>query len=63
MVVRGDVDELLKLQSDEEWMKLTFAAASIVQNFTIQTFGGGNDASVQQMVGLGMEVEQEMGLI
>lgn len=63
MLVRGEVDDLLKLQADEEWMKLTFAAAAIVQNFTIQTFAGGNEASVQQMVGLGMTVEQEMGLI
>jgi hypothetical protein len=63
MIVRGEVDNLLKLKADQEWMKLTFAAASVVQNFTIQTFAGGNEASVQQMVGLGMSVEQEMGLL
>src|SRR5438270_75693 len=48
MLMRGDLDTLLKLQADEEWLKLTFTAASVVQNFTTQTFAGGDEASVQQ---------------
>jgi hypothetical protein len=61
MLVRGDVEELLKIAAEPETIKLNAQAASIVQDFTIQVFGGGTDQSVQELMGTYVGGLQELG--
>jgi hypothetical protein len=63
MIVEGDLDQLRALDNDTQWRKNLFAGSSVVDGMTVQTFAGGNDASLQEQLGLGMEVETELGLI
>jgi hypothetical protein len=63
MIVEGDLDQLRALDNDTQWRKNLFAGSSVVDGMTIQTFAGGNDQSLQEQLGLGVEVETELGLI
>jgi hypothetical protein len=63
MIVEGDLDQLRALDNDRQWRKNLFAGSSVVEGMTIQTFAGGNDQSLQEQLGLGVEVETELGLI
>src|SRR4051794_39483189 len=45
MIVRGDLDELLKISVETETLVLNTKAAAIVQDFTIQLYAGGTDSS------------------
>lgn len=63
MMVEGDLDQLRALDNDTQWRKNLFAGSSVVDGLTIQTFAGGNEESLQEQMGLGLEVETELGLI
>ena len=63
MIVEGDLEQLRALDHDKQWRKNLFAGSSVVDNMTIQTFAGGNEESLQEELGLGLEVETELGLI
>jgi hypothetical protein len=63
MIVEGELDQLRALDNDTQWRKNLFAGSSVVDGLTVQTFAGGNEESLQQELGLGMEVQTELGLI
>jgi hypothetical protein len=63
MIVEGELDQLRALDNDTQWRKNLFAGSSVVDGLTIQTFAGGNEESLQEQLGLGVEVETELGLI
>lgn len=51
MLVEGHLDELLKISAEPETIALNVKAGAIVEDFEIQLYGGGNDQSVQEMMG------------
>lgn len=51
MLITGDLDELLKISAEPETLSLNAKAAAIVQDFTIQVYGGGTDQAVQELMG------------
>jgi hypothetical protein len=50
-LLEGDVDELTKLLTEEDTLKLNSQSSAIVADFEIQAFVGGTDQSTQQVVG------------
>ena len=61
MLVRGDLEELLKISIEPETLALNAKASSIVQDFTIHMYAGGSDQAVQEMMGTYIGSLQEIG--
>jgi hypothetical protein len=61
MLVTGEVGELVKIAVEPETLKLNAQAGAIVQDFTIEVFGGGNDQSVQELMGTYATGMNELG--
>lgn len=61
MIVDGAVSELLAIVGEEETIKLNAQAAAIVENFEVQVYGGGDDQSVQSLMGSYVASLQEIG--
>ena len=51
MTVEGELDELLKISAEPETLALNAKAGAIVEDFEIQLYAGGNDRSIQELVG------------
>ena len=51
MIVDGPVNELLTIVAEPETLTLNAQASAIVQEFEIQVYAGGNDQSVQELMG------------
>ena len=51
MLLEGDTAELVKLVVEPEVLALNAQAAAIVQDFEIQVYAGGNDKSIQELIG------------
>lgn len=62
MIIDGEVDELQKLQLDEEFHSLLVKGASITEDFTVQLAVGGSDQSVQAEVTKYIENLQSLGI-
>lgn len=62
MIVEGELDELLRLQADDEFRRLHIEATAIVEHFTLQLCAGGSDRSVQEEVTRYTESLQRLGL-
>ncbi|MDQ6649438.1 MAG: hypothetical protein M3Z02_04905 [Actinomycetota bacterium] len=50
LLVEGDLETLMQLQTEAQMMALRREAALIVEDYDIQYFGGGDDQSLQAMV-------------
>jgi hypothetical protein len=50
-LLEGDVDELTKILTDEDTLRLNNQSSAIVQDFEIQAFVGGTDQTTQQLIG------------
>jgi hypothetical protein len=61
MLVTGDLDELLRITAEPETLALNAQASAIVQDFTIQVYGGGTDQAVQELMGNYVGSLQEIG--
>lgn len=61
MLITGELDELLKISAEPETLALNARAAAIVEDFTVQVFGGGTDQSVQELMGTYVGSLQELG--
>lgn len=61
MLVTGDLAELLAISAEPETLALNTQAGAIVQDFSIQIFGGGTDQSVQELMGTYVESLQQIG--
>lgn len=51
MLVEGRLEELMKIAAEPETLALNLKAAAIVEDFEVQIYGGGNDQSVQELMG------------
>ena len=61
MIADGEVDELAKIMTSPETLQLNGKAAAIVEDFEVQLYGGGNDASIQELIGMYTNSMQGMG--
>ncbi len=61
MMVEGAVPDLLGIVADDDTIKLNAQAAAIVQDFEVQVYGGGDDQSVQALMGSFVASMQEIG--
>jgi hypothetical protein len=52
MVIEGALDELLKIQAEEDTRALLVEAASITQNFTVRISVGGDEQTLTNEIGL-----------
>lgn len=51
MIIEGPVPELLSIVAEPDTLALNTKAAAIVSDFEIQVYGGGNDKSIQELMG------------
>lgn len=63
MLISGELDELLKIAAEPETIALNAKAAAIVQDFTIQVYGGGTDQAVQELMGAYAGSMQQLGYL
>ena len=63
MMVEGQLDELLKLQTEPEQVRLQTQAQQIVDNFSVQVFAGGSDRAIQERMTTYTETLQELGVL
>ena len=63
MLVSGELAELLTISAEPETLALNAQAASIVQDFRIEVYGGGTDQSVQELMGSYVGSLQEIGYL
>jgi len=63
MIVEGEVEELLKIQSEDEQLRLQARAASIVEDFRVDIYTGGSDRAVQESMNRYVETLQELGYL
>jgi hypothetical protein len=61
MLIEGNLDELLKIQTEPETRRLLAQAQAITTNFTIEFFAGGTDRSVQEEISTYVDSLQELG--
>ena len=61
MIVEGAVSELLAIVGEDETLKLNAQAAAIVEDFETQVYAGGDDQSVQSLMGDYVGSLQEIG--
>jgi hypothetical protein len=61
MIVDGDLEELLKIAGEEASLRLNTQAEAIVSDFDIQVYAGGDDQSVQQLMGTYSSSLDEIG--
>ena len=63
LIADGDLGELQKILVEPETLALNTQAISIVQDFSINLYGGGTDAAVQELMGTYMTTMGEMGYL
>ena len=61
MIVEGRLDDLMKIHSEPDAVALLTEAATIVENFTVNYYGGGSDRAVQERVTSYVETLQKLG--
>jgi hypothetical protein len=61
MIIDGEVEELSRILTEEETIRLNAQAEAIVQDFQIQLFAGGTDQATQQLMGSYVQSLQEIG--
>jgi hypothetical protein len=50
-LLEGEVEELTKILAEEDTLRLNAQASAVVEDFEVQTFAGGTDQAIQQLVG------------
>jgi hypothetical protein len=50
-LLEGELEELTKILAEEDTLRLNGQASAVVEDFEVQTFAGGTDQSIQQLVG------------
>ena len=50
-VLDGEVEELTKILTEEDTLRLNNQASAVVEDYEIQAFLGGTDQSIQQLLG------------
>jgi hypothetical protein len=60
-LLEGELAELTKILAEEETLRLNSQATAIVEDFEVQTFVGGTDQAIQQMLGTYTSSLNEIG--
>jgi hypothetical protein len=63
MVVDGEVEQLTRIISEDETIRLNAQAAAIVADFEIELFAGGSEQAVQKLTGDFVASMQEIGVM
>lgn len=63
MIVEGQVDELLKLQTEEQTRQLLLDAAIVTKNFEVKVAVGGDEQTLTQEITLFTKTLQSHGLL
>ena len=63
MVIEGPVDELLKLQTEEDTRTLLIEAASIAKDFTATITAGGDEQTLTHEITLFTKTQQSLGYL
>lgn len=63
MIIEGQLDELFKINQEEEQARLLAESQAIVENFSIRFYAGGSDRAVQERVTTYGETLQALGLM
>ncbi|MDQ1706133.1 MAG: hypothetical protein QOF18_2499 [Frankiaceae bacterium] len=61
VIIEGDVEELQKISVEPETLALNSQAGAIVEGFEGQLYLGGNDKSVQEVMGVYVGALAEIG--
>ncbi|MDP9182853.1 MAG: hypothetical protein M3P04_08795 [Actinomycetota bacterium] len=61
MLIEGETKELLSLLAEPEVLALNSQAEAIVQDFSIQVYGGGSDSAIQELIGTYSTAVGELG--
>jgi hypothetical protein len=62
-VVTGEAAALRASRLEADSIKLELLASAIVENFTVIECLGGDDATIQALIGFSLEAEQQLGLV
>lgn len=63
MMLEGEVEELTRILSERETIRLNAQASAIVHDYDIQVYAGGNDQSVAELTGDYMASLQQLGYV
>ena len=63
MLVTGDLDELTRIQNEDEVLDLTMAGAMICDDFTVRTYAGGSEEATTDTVGRYLRVLDDLGYL
>lgn len=61
MFVTGDLNELMTISAEQPTLDLQLKAGLIVDDFSTTICAGGNEQSLGELLGRGVQIEQEMG--
>ena len=61
MLVEGELGELAKIMVEEDTLRLNDRAGAIVAGFAVDLFGGGDDQSIQSLMGQYTEAVGDLG--
>jgi hypothetical protein len=61
MIADGEAEELLKILGDEDTIQFNSEAASVVSDYSIDVYAGGDDQTVQRLTGNYTQRMQELG--
>jgi hypothetical protein len=62
-LLEGEIEELTKIMTEEETLRLNGQASAVVEDFEIQAYVGGSDQTIQQVVGTYTSGLNDIGLI
>lgn len=63
MIVTGELDELVKIQNEEETLALTSAGAIICENFRVNLYEGGTEQATTEGITRFMTVAGDLGYL
>jgi len=52
ILLEGEIEELTKILTEEETLKLNNQASAVVEDFEVQAYVGGADNTTQQLIGV-----------
>lgn len=61
VLVTGEAAELAVLQTEERSRALLMKASMIVEGLTTSVYAGGTEATINELMGRTIQIEQEMG--
>jgi len=63
MLITGDIEELARIQAEEETLALTTAGSAICEDFRVNLYEGGTEKSTTESIGRFMGVLSDLGYL